>query len=35
MARANKLIEKQVEADAEELKREIDVAARETRIRAD
>ena len=29
MARANKLIEKQVDADAEELKREIDVAARE------
>ena len=29
MARANKLIEKQVDADAEELKREIDAAARE------
>ena len=29
LARANKLIEKQVDADAEELKREIDAAARE------
>jgi hypothetical protein len=27
--RANKLIEKQIDADAEELKREIDAAARE------
>ena len=29
LARANKLIEKQMDADAEELKREIDAAARE------
>ena len=29
MMRANKLIEKQMDADAEELKREIDAAARE------
>ena len=29
MKRANKLIEKQVDADAEELKREIDAAAKE------
>ena len=29
MTRANKLIEKQVDADAEELEREIDAAARE------
>ena len=29
MTRANKLIEKQVDADADELEREIDAAARE------
>jgi hypothetical protein len=29
MARADKLIEKQVDADADELEREIDAAARE------
>ena len=29
LARANKVIEKQVDADADELKREIDAAARE------
>ena len=34
MARANKLIEKQMDADAEELKREIDAAARDGRGQA-
>jgi hypothetical protein len=29
ITRANKLIEKQIDADAEELRREIDAAARE------
>ena len=31
MTRANKLIEKQIDADAEELEREIDAAARRAR----